>query len=155
MLARDLVCAAAGWALAAVVWLGASRLQRSLLSDDFGADGMPKGLAIALAIVSTLIAVRALWRRGAAGASDAVAPGQHAKAVGILALGFGYVLLAPWSGYLPAAFLLLAATTLYYGARPSATLFGVSLAGALFLWWMFARMLSISMPSPGLLRLLG
>ena len=39
---RDLACAALGWALAAAFWLGATRLQRSLLSDEFGADGLPK-----------------------------------------------------------------------------------------------------------------
>lgn len=155
MRARDLACAAFGWALAAAVWLGASRLQRSLLSDDFGADGMPRGLALALAIVSTLIAVRAFWRPGAAPPGAEVAPREHLKAAGVVALGFGYVLLAPWSGYMPAAFLLIAAATLYYGARPSLTLFAVSAAGAAFLWWIFAKVLSVSMPTPAWSRLLG
>ena len=147
--ARDLACAALGWAIAAAVWIGASRLQRSLLSDDFGADGMPRGLAIALAVVSTLIGVRALWKPKPGTDPGTDEPGSvlaHARALGVVALGFGYVLLAPWSGYLPAAFLLLAAATLYYGARPSVTLFAVSAAGAFTLWWVFAKLLRISMP---------
>lgn len=152
-LARELACAALGWAIAAVVWVGASGLQRSLLSDEFGAEGMPKGLAIALALVSTLIAARALIRRPAP--VEAGRACEHLRPIGILAIGFGYVILAPWTGYVPAAFLLLAATTLYFGARPTPTLFAVSLAGSLFLWWMFAKMLAISMPSPAWMRLLG
>lgn len=153
MLARDLACAALGWALAAAAWIGGSRLQKSFLADDFGADGMPRGLAIALAAVSSLIAVRALVR-AAAPAPDAATVRDHARSLGVLAIGFGYVLLAPWSGYVPAAFLLLAATTLYFGARRGTKLFAVSLAGALFLWWVFAKVLAISMPSPAWMRLL-
>ena len=145
--ARDLACAALGWALAIAVWVGASRLQRSLLSDDFGADGMPRGLSIALAIVSTAIAVRAFLRRAPPAGDDAEATAlEHLRAFGVVALGFGYVLLAPWSGYLPAAFVLIAAATLYYGARPSVTLFAVSAAGAFTLWGVFAKVLRISMP---------
>ena len=146
MLARDLACAALGWAISLAAWMGAGRLPRSLLSDDFGADGLPRGLAAALAVVSTIIAVRALLRRGVAPSPDAEPWRSHAKALGVIALGFGYVWLAPLSGYLPAAFLLIAAATLYYGARPSITLFAVSAAGALSLWWVFAKMLRISMP---------
>jgi putative tricarboxylic transport membrane protein len=158
VLARDLACAVLGWVVSATVWVAASRLQRSMLSDDFGADGLPRGLALVLAIVSALVAARALWRRPRQHADrDSLEPGMrvatHARALGVAVLGFGYVLLAPWLGYLLAAFLLTAATTLYYGARFSATLVAVSLGGAVALWWVFARMLGVSMPAgfwPGL-----
>jgi hypothetical protein len=159
---RDLACAALGWLLAACAWVGASRLQRSMLSDEFGAEGLPKGLAILLAAVSTLIAVRALWQnRGRspilAGTKSGSVPGfaLHAKALGIVAIGFAYVLLAPWSGYLPAAALLIFATGVHYGARPSVTLALVSAGGATLLWLVFARMLSVSMPAGLWPRLFG
>lgn len=156
MLLRDLACAAFGWALAAAVWVGATRLQRSLLSDEFGADGLPRGLALLLAAVSTLIALRAVWFRARAAAeADCASALEHARAIGLLALGFGYVLLAPWSGYLPAAFVLIAATTVYYGARPRASLFAISAVGAAFLWWVFAVLLSVSMPAGAWRALLG
>jgi putative tricarboxylic transport membrane protein len=159
--ARDLACAALGWALAAAFWLGASRLPRSLLSDDFGAEGLPQGLAIVLAAVSTVIAARALYqnrgRRPFPAEKNARSsprekeadPGfsAHAKAVGIVALGFAYVALAPLIGYLAACALIIFATGLYYGARASATLAAVSVAGAALLWLVFARMLSVSMPA--------
>jgi putative tricarboxylic transport membrane protein len=158
VLARDLACAVLGWVVSATVWVAASRLQRSMLSDEVGADGLPRGLALVLAAVSALIAVRALWqhrrlRVARAGAEPGTRVVEHARAMGVAALGVGYVLLAPWLGYLLAAFLLTATTTLYYGARLSATLVAVSLAGACALWWVFAKMLGVSMPAgfwPGL-----
>jgi hypothetical protein len=158
VLARDLACAVLGWVVSATVWVAASRLQRSMLSDEFGADGLPRGLALTLAIVSTLIAARTLWQqRRLQAPRESLEPGMpvsmHARALGVAALGFVYVLLAPWLGYLFAAFLLTAATTLYYGARLSATLVAVSLGGAAALWWVFAKMLGVAMPAgfwPGL-----
>ena len=161
MLVRDLACACLGWALALALWLGASRLHRSMLSDEFGADGVPRGLALLLLVVSTLIALRALWARFRPGAPSPASPeaseplGAHARAFGLVALGVGYVLSAPYLGYPVTAALLIFATALYYGARASAVLAAVSAAGALFLWWMFARMLSVSMPTGTLWRMLG
>lgn len=135
-----------------------------MLSDEFGADGLPRGLALLLFAVSTLIALRALWaHRGArargplAGAPDAASQSllDHVRAFGIIALGFGYIIAAPYLGYPVTAALLLFATALYFGARADATLAIVSAAGALFLWWMFARMLSVSMPAGTVWRMLG
>jgi len=158
MLARDLACTVLGWALAAALWIGAGRLPRSMLSDEFGADGVPRGLAILLAAVSTLIAVRAfIAARASKGGPvpDDESLAAHAKAFGIVALGFGYVLLAPFMGYPVTAALLIVATALYYGTRLDARLLAVAVAGALFLWWMFAKMLSVSMPAGSLWRMLG
>jgi TRAP-type C4-dicarboxylate transport system permease small subunit len=164
LLARDLACACLGWALAAALWVGASRLQRSMLSDEFGAEGLPRGLALLALAVSTLIALRALWaQRKVRGAlkqpevpqAQSQSLREHATAFGIIALGFGYVLAAPYLGYPVAAALLILATALHYGARLNATLVAVSAAGALFLWGMFARMLGISMPVGSLWGMLG
>lgn len=159
MLARELACAAVGWALAIATWIGASRLQRSLLSDEFGADGLPRGLAIGLALTATLIAARALWRhhrsRVTADDEGLGLAREHLRALGIVALGFGYILLAPFVGYVPAAILLIVATAWYYGARLTPTLAVVAIAGAIVLWWVFAKMLSVSMPVGFWGRLLG
>ena len=155
-MARDLACAALGWALGIALWIGASRLPRSMLSDEFGADGIPRGLAILMAAVSTLIAVRAfLARRAPAEPAEHVPLAVHARAFGIIALGFAYVLLAPYLGYLPTAAILIVATAIYYGTRFNLTLALVAVVGALFLWWMFAKMLGISMPAGSLWRMLG
>jgi putative tricarboxylic transport membrane protein len=150
-LRRDLACAAFGWVLAAAMWVAASRLPRSMLSDEFGADGLPRILAAGLAAVATVIGARALRNhlRGVARDADdpALSFAQHARALGIVALGFGYVLLAPLAGYFATAFALLVATALYYGARWSLTLAAVSAAGALVLWGTFAKLLGVSMPA--------
>src|SRR5688500_12133281 len=163
---RDLACAALGWLLAACTWLAAPRLRRGRLSAGCGAEGLPKGLAILLAAVSTLIAVRALlqrglspfaaWRNGRSSPREkGTVPLAHAKALGIVAIGFAYVLLAPWSGYLPAAALLIFVTGVHYGARPGVPLALVSAGGATLLWLVFARMLSVSMPAGLWPRLFG
>ena len=156
MIARELACAALGWALGIALWVGASRLPRSMLSDEFGADGIPRGLAILMVAVSTLIAVRAfLVRRPPAEAEERVPLAVHARAFGIVGLGFAYVLLAPYLGYLPTAAILIVATALYYGTRFNLTLALVAVVGAAFLWWMFAKMLSVSMPVGSLWRMFG
>jgi hypothetical protein len=154
--ARELACAALGWALGIALWIGAARLPRSMLSDDFGADGVPRGLAILMVAVSTLIAVRALLaRRLPREAEERVPLAVHARAFGIIGLGFAYVLLAPFLGYLPTAAILIVATAIYYGTRFNLTLAGVAVAGAAFLWLMFAKMLSVSMPAGSLWRMFG
>jgi hypothetical protein len=173
--------------------VGAERLQRSMLADAFGADGLPKGLAFALAAVSTAIAVRAFQahrrtRRQATLVSDPHFPDGgkrvsdphfpqggkpvsdphfpdggkpvsdphiHLRALGVVVLGFGYVALAPWIGFLPAVALLIGATAIYFGGRPSATVVLLSITGGVVLWLVFARMLGVSMPVGLWARLLG
>lgn len=158
---RDLACAALGWTIAGLVWAAAGGLPRSLLSDPFGAEGMPRGLALVLAIVSTLIGWRAVvaWRVRRAAEPEpvdwAAATRAHAKALGTAALGVGYVILLPWLGYVATATLLILAVALYYGARPTAALAAISLGGAAFLWALFAKALSVPMPAGFWPRLLG
>ena len=160
-MARDLACAVLGWALGAALWIGAGRLPRSMLSDEFGADGVPRGLAILMIAVSTLIAARAFWARRARATTPApdedehVPLATHARAFGIVAIGFAYVLLAPYLGYLPTAAILIVASALYYGTRCNLTLAIVAVAGAAALWWMFAGMLSVSMPAGTLWGIFG
>ena len=155
MIARDLACAALGWALGIALWIGASRLPRSMLSDEFGADGIPRGLALLMVAVATLIAVRAFFARRPAEPVEPVPLAVHARAFGIIALGFAYVLLAPFLGYLPTAAVLIVATAVYYGTRFNLSLVLVAVVGAAFLWWMFAKMLSVSMPVGSLWRAFG
>ena len=150
MLLRELCCAALGWAVAVVTWAAASRLPRSLLSDEFGAQGLPKLLAGAIAVVSTLIALRAWWghrRATAPQAPDDVGARQHLKALGVVAIGILFLALAPLAGYFVACAAVLYATAIYYGARAGVGLAVASVLGAAFFWWMFARLLSVSMPA--------
>ncbi len=144
---RDLVCAALGLALAVAYYAAADALPRSLLADGVGADGMPKLLAVGLAVLSVVIGARSVLAGAPAG--DAGGPGleRHLRALGVAALGAGFVVLAPVLGYPLALALLLLAAALYYGAAPR--LQAVLYAGgtAAILWLIFARVLGVAMPA--------
>lgn len=138
---RDLVCAAIGLALAAAYWAAASRLPTSFLSDAVGADGVPKGLAALLAVFSLAIGARALFRP-----ADGPEQKNHLRALGIAVLGFVYIALAPYLGYLICVALLAGAAALYYGAprRPVVALFAAGTAAVL--WLAFGALLGIALP---------
>jgi hypothetical protein len=144
---RDFFCGAVGLALAALYYRAADELPTSLLSDTVGADGVPKALAVALALVSTLVLIRALALRPAAGARDEATPFEHLRAFGIVALGAAYAAAAPLLGYLPTIAALIAATAIYFGLRPSARLILIAALGAVFLWGIFAKILGVAMPA--------
>ena len=109
-----------------------------MLSDNVGADGVPKGLAVALAIFSILIALR---RKPVEGAS-----GFQPRALGIAALGFAYVAVAPLIGYFIAVTLLTGSAALYYGAPRRWPVAAFALGTAAILWATFGWMLGIPLP---------
>lgn len=139
---RDLACAALGLALAGAYWAAARELPKSVLSDAVGPDGVPKALALLLAVLSILVAVRALLRRSA----DMPRPENHARALGIAALGLAYVAIAPLLGFLISSALLAGAAALYYGAPRDAGTFAFATASAALLWLLFGQILRIALP---------
>jgi hypothetical protein len=140
-LRRDLACAALGLALAAAYWMAAQALPTSFLADAVGADGVPKALAGVLAVLSLVIALRALQQR-----AESAARKNHGRALFIAILGFGYLLVIPYAGYLVSVALLAALAALHYGAprRPGVALFGVGTA--VLLWLVFGALLGIALP---------
>jgi hypothetical protein len=155
---RDLVCAALGLALAVAYYTAADALPQSLLADGVGADGVPKLLAIALALLSVLLVARSLFAGAQRGGDDRTPTlalpleggGKregHLRALGIAALGAAFVALAPFLGYPVALALLLAAATLYYGAAPRPQVALYAAGGAAVLWLVFARVLGVAMPA--------
>ena len=145
----DLLLAALVAALAALYWRAADDLPRSLLSDAVGADGLPKLLAIGLAICAAALAARALWRRDG---RRGLPLGAHVRPLGIPAIGAGYVVLAPLIGYPAAVAALIAAAIVYFGARAPAAIAASAILGAAALWLVFAKALGIAMPAAGILR---
>jgi hypothetical protein len=139
-LRRDLACAALGLALAAAYWAAAHALPESLLADAVGADGVPKGLAVLLAVFSVLIAVKSSSKKALPEKQD------HLRPLGVAAFGFLYVAAASFIGYLASIALLAGSAALYYGAarRPGVALF--ALGTAALLWALFAGLLGIPMP---------
>jgi len=144
---RDLVCAALGLTLAVAYYAAADALPRSLLADGVGADGVPKLLAVVLAVLSVVIGARSLVAgEPGANASDPGLP-RHLRALGVAALGAAFVVLAPVLGYPLALALLLLAAALYYGAvlRLQVVLYAGGTAA--ILWLIFARVLGVAMPA--------
>lgn len=138
---RELACAALGVALAAAYWAAADALPASFLSDEVGADGVPKALAVLLAALSLLIGVRALQRPG-----EAPPRRNHLRALGIAAIGFAYVAIVPYAGYLVSVALLAAAAALQYGAPRRADVAVFALGTAALLWAVFRVILAIRLP---------
>ena len=134
---RSHACAAAGLALAAAYWLAADALPRSALADAVGADGVPKLLAVFLAALSILVAFTK--------SEDSETVRQPLRALGVAGLGFAYVVLVPFIGYLSGAALLAGVSALYYGAR-GRTVVVFAVGTAVLLWLMFAKALGVALP---------
>jgi len=141
---RELACAIFGLGLAAAMWYAADAIPRSALADAVGADGVPKRLAAALALVSLWIAARALLWRSAPPASPAV---FHPRALAIPAIAGACVLAMPWIGYPLSLALLLAAAAEFYGAPSRARSLAFAVAAAAVLWFVFGRLLGLALPS--------
>ncbi len=147
-MARELVTGIAALALAAAYFAAADALPVSLLSDEVGADGVPKAIAVALGLCGLMQLARAALRRAPAAAGDETAAGAkpHLRALGLLGIAIAYVVVTPHVGYLVATAALLFAAAAYAGQRLSLTLAAVSLAGAVVLWLSFVKLLGVAMP---------
>ena len=124
----------------------------SSLADEVGAQGLPRILASLLAGLGALIMVRGVAAaRTAAVAIPTDEPGEGEaplpRALGLLAIAAGYIVVAPLVGFGPALALLIAAVALYEGMRLSWRLPVVAAAGALAFWLLFVRLLGVEQPA--------
>jgi putative tricarboxylic transport membrane protein len=147
--------------IAGLYWLGADQIRVSRLEGIVGAQAVPKGLAVCLAILSGLLITQDLWRArrttGAVGLEAGEISGSHAhlRALGMLLIGVGYLALVGTIGYVPTVALLVMATALYLGQSLSARLVVLAVGLALFYDLIFVRLLGIPLPPgiwPGLWR---
>ena len=146
---RDILGGAVLLAVAAAYYAATVEIPESSLSDEVGAQGLPRILAALLAVLSLSIIARGWWTarrtpRGsaAAGEGDASVP----RALGLLAIAAGYVLIAPLVGFAPALAILIAVVALYEGMRPSWRLAAVAVAGAVVFWLLFVQLLGVEQP---------
>ena len=153
---RDFAFATAMLALAIPYYLIADGIPESLLSDSVGPGGLPKIYAVILAGLSLLLMAQSVIRQRRAAARAAWAAGavqieqaQLYRAGGMLAIGFFYVLVVPYLGYIPTIAALLAATTYYQGGTLTRQVGVVAVGGAIFFWILFVLVLRIPQP-PGL-----
>jgi len=150
---------------AALYWVEAAKIRISPLDGPVGASGLPKSLAWALAVLSLILIARAVLQKlrplPAAGRTVPPAPARerlrpHLRAIGMLAIGVGYILVIPFIGYALAIMALLAAVSLYIGAGLTLRTLAVVVLGGVFFHLLFVEFLDIPLPR-GLLidRLLG
>jgi putative tricarboxylic transport membrane protein len=149
---RDTIVALGLMAVAGLYWLGADQIRVSKLEGIIGAQVVPKGLAISLAVLSVLLIAQELLRprraAGPAGEPEATGPRAHLRAAGMLLIGVGYLALVGTIGYMPALVLLVVASALYLGQSPSAWLVLVAVGLAVLYYLIFVRLLGIPLP-PG------
>jgi len=129
-------------ALAGAYYASALTIQDSLLSDEVGAAGLPKGLAIALGLSGALLALRS-----SAASTIRVKLALKPQALGLLAILAAYIIVLPFAGYPLALAALVAGVALLAGAKLDLT-FALTAAGAgLGFWLIFAHLLGIAMPA--------
>jgi tripartite tricarboxylate transporter TctB family protein len=153
---KDVGFGAALLLLSAGYYALAAALPETRLADAVGPDGLPKVYALLLASLSLLLLLRSLRERHGRGDEAATPSRLHPRvrsAAGMLAIGAGYVVLAPGLGYVPALAGLLFATA--WSQRTGRESLGavaiVSVCGAVFCWVLFVLVMGIPQP-PGLWR---
>lgn len=145
-----------------VFWFGADAIPKSRLGGSVGADGLPKMLAIALGVLSAgLIVQNLLMMRAAQVATNAgpKATGEpisvYLRGFGMIVIGAAYLVLVPYLGYMLTIALLLLTVALYNGKRPTAGLFVFAIAGSVFFYLLFVRVLDVPLPAGFWPRLIG
>ncbi|MFT7440990.1 MAG: putative tricarboxylic transport membrane protein, partial [Sulfitobacter sp.] len=131
-------------------------LRSSALDDIVGPGGMPRAYGWAMVFLGLALCLATLlttWRKNL----DDQWKDQGRRilwAAGLLAIGICYLLIVNVVGYLVSMVMLIAATMVYHGERPSLKVLGTSVFGGTMLWALFVFVLGVHMP-PGLLAYIG
>ncbi|MEZ5933454.1 MAG: tripartite tricarboxylate transporter TctB family protein [Alphaproteobacteria bacterium] len=151
--------------VAAVYWLEADKIRISPLDGPVGASGLPKTLAYALGVLAVILIIRSvagavISGNTASSTEDDATPladkiHPHLRAIGLLVIGVGYLLIIDWLGYAIAVACLLLAVSLYIGAALNRRTLLVAVGGGIFFHLLFVEFLGISLPAGKILPLLG
>lgn len=144
---------------AVLYWYGADNIPISPLDGEINAAAMPKALAYVLGALSLILIVRSLSlvAMGAAAAQTSSAEERakarhaHLRAIGILVLGVGYLLVVNWLGYALSVALLIFCVATYVGQKPGLRLAGTAVALAAGFTVIFVFILGIPLPGGVLL----
>jgi putative tricarboxylic transport membrane protein len=155
---RDIAGGLVLLAIAGLYHAGIGQIAESSLSDEVGASGLPRILAVLLLLFGLVLVGRAgmaAWRTSqlavvpepvpAAGDSDPAA--TMGRAIGFLAFGAAYVVVLPILGYVPSIALLIGAIALFEGAIPGWKVPVTAIAGAIGYWLIFVKMLGVKQPA--------
>jgi putative tricarboxylic transport membrane protein len=157
--AKDSIAGCLLLALAAGYWWLTRAIPESSLSDEVGAGGLPKLLAVTLAVVACLLIGKSVitLRRAAPTLIDhdeAVEQAPLLRALGFATIGVGYMFLAPLVGFPVGIAALVIAVAVYERESLSVKLVAVAAGGGLGFWLIFVRFLGTEQPTSTLLAML-
>lgn len=154
-------------AFSVLYWIAADGIRISPLDGPVTAAGLPKSLAYALGGLAVLLMLRSVALKRLAASKPAAEPQTdeeaegksawklHLRAIGMLALGVGYLLIVPYLGYALSIILLLLAVALYIGAKFGRKTLAIAGIGGVFFYLLFVQFLHIPLPAgiwPSLLQ---
>lgn len=153
---RDLIGAGIALALAGAYWIGATHIHKSsLIGKGVGADALPRGLAIALAVLAVVLVLQTfIQRRRGALPEDAPASPEaraearhkHLRAAGMFLIGLGFLIAVGYVGYIPAVFAMICVAAVYNGRPMSWRLAAIAAGLTATLYVLFDIVLKIPMP---------
>jgi hypothetical protein len=154
---RDLIGAGIALVLAGAYWIGATHIHKSsLIGKGVGADALPRGLAIALAVLAVILILQnVIQRRKGPLPEDAPATPRelaearrkHLRAAGMFLIGVAFLLVVGYVGYIPATFAMVCVTAVYSGRPMSWRIAGIAAVVTAVLYILFDLILDIPMPS--------
>ena len=137
-------------AIAGLYYAASGEIADSTLSDEVGADGLPRMLSILLAGLGLLLLVRslfALWRaRANATASTDGGDARLPRAIGLLLFGAAYVVVLPYLGYVVSIALLIGGIALFERAERPWAVPAIAVGGAVVYWAVFVKLLGVNQP---------
>jgi hypothetical protein len=153
---KDLIGAGICLALAGAYWIGATQIHKSsLIGKGVGADALPRGLAVALAVLSVILILQNVLQRRKGPLPDdtpatqerlAEARHKHLRAAGMFLIGLGFLLSVGYVGYIPAIFAMICITVAYNGRPMSWRIAGFAALLTVVLYVLFDIVLQIPMP---------
>ena len=156
-LRKDLIGAAIALVLAGAYWVGSTHIPRSsLIGKGVGADALPRGLAVSLAILAAVLVIQNLIqrRKGPIAADAPAKPAElaearrkHLRAGGMLLIGVGFLAVVAYVGYIPAIFAMICVTAVYNGRPMSWRIAGFAALLTTTFYVLFDLILHIPMPS--------
>jgi hypothetical protein len=154
---KDLIGAGIALALAGAYWIGATHIHKSsLIGKGVGADALPRGLAVALAVLAVILIAQNLLQRvkgplrqdaPATREELAEARHKHLRAAGMFLIGLAFLLVVGYVGYIPAIFAMICVTAVYNGRPMSWRIAGIAAVLTAVYFVLFDLILHIPMPS--------
>ena len=149
--------------VSALYWFESSKIRISPLDGPVNASGLPKALAWALGSLALLLIIRSLVillaglgkPPGSDGASFMEVLRPHLRAIGMLAIGVGYLLTVSWLGYAATVAALILVVSVYIGALPNLVTLAVAAGGGVLFHLLFVEFLGIPLPAGILGPILG